>query len=236
MTSNIININNIKHVYDCIHDMTRNKKKYMQILEPLSTIIRLGIISFKGVGTKIAIHNNKLYIQTPNITQGVVRWTYGTNREEVHYLLKPIIRGLSFYNPSDNNDFKVIYEFAINGLKLLKKSYNNSSSTLCHALDLYITLIEDSIKGIPNTKLEKYYNINTDELSESLEISQNTKINIESLFKNVWKNEEISLISNMITLANTSQEKKNYINAIEAILETKDKLSNNIINKTNKLL
>lgn len=236
MASNIININNIKHVYDCIQDITKNNKKSMQILEPLSTIIRLGIISFKEIGTKIAINNNKLYIQTPNITQGVVRWTYGNNREEVHFLLKPIVRALSLYKPTEDDNLKNIYNTAINGLKFLKKSYNNSSSTLCHALDLYITLIEDTINGNQNMNLEKYSNIDNDGLAESLEISLNTKINLESLFKNVWKSEEITLISGMISLANSSQEKKNYISAIEAILETKDKLSDDIINKTNKLL
>lgn len=244
MAANIININTIQHVYKYIHDIAKHKNtKPSQILEPLSTIVRLGIISFKEVGTKIAINNNKLYIQTPAITQGVVRWTYGNNREEVHYLLKPITRALNLYNPEVNSEFRIIYECCVKGLRLLKKSYNNNSSTLCHALDLYITLIENILIGKSITNSKEYPNsveyTDTDDskVPGTLNISQNTKINLENVFKNIWKEEEITLIANMFVLAlETDPGKKSYIQAIESILETKDKLSNEIISNTNKLL
>ena len=41
----------------------------IQLLDPLSIIIKLGIISLKPVGTKIAIFNNQLHVQDPTFLQ-----------------------------------------------------------------------------------------------------------------------------------------------------------------------
>ena len=108
--------------------------------------------------------------------QGPLRWTYGNNREEIHYLLKPILRAIKLYDPCNNPLIKNIFEYAIKGLKLLKMSYNNSSSTLCHALDLYINLIEYSFNN-DSKLIEKYY-LNFS--NENLNLSQNSKLNLEN--------------------------------------------------------
>ena len=73
-----------------------------------------------------------------------MRWTYGNNREEIHYLLKPIVRAIIIYNPKENPDIQKIFRYAVQGLAVLKQSYNNFSSTLCHAIELYINLINYS--------------------------------------------------------------------------------------------
>lgn len=210
MASNLINISILKHIYSYISNAENNTNKArVQILEPLTTIVKLAIISFKPIGTKIAISNNKLYIQSPNIAQGVLRWTYGNNREEVHHLLKPIFRALQIYDPKKSATYRCIFTFSIMGLRLLKKSYNNSSSTLCHALDLYINIIDNCINNDGIT-LDNCTNMSS--IKNCLNLSHNTKINLEKLFENIWTLDEIKLISNMLNLANTktSQKKKLY--------------------------
>ena len=146
MSSGIFNISFIKNIYSIISSIHKTEQTDIQVLEPLTTIITLAIISFKSVGTKIAVHSNKILVQSPNLVQGVVRWSFGNNREEIHYLLKPILRVVQIYDPDENENIKSLFEYAILGLKVLKDSYNNSSSTLCHTLDLYISIIDNCIK------------------------------------------------------------------------------------------
>ena len=233
MTSNIIDLSIIKSIYKLSTKFTNNKASDSQILEPLSTIIKLSIISFKNIGTKIAIVSNKIYIQSPNFIQGVLRWSYGNNREEVHFLLKPIVRAILLYNPNKNELIKTLFTFAISGLKLLKKSYHNNSSTLCHALDLYINIIKNALDSTSNSNMCP----NIEYLKHNLNLSYNTKINLEKIFLGIWNDNEIRLIANMLNLAKSNRiEKKSYVKAIESILLTKEKLTENIIKNTTKIL
>jgi len=223
-----------KSAYAFLSKLKKDKQGgNIQILEPLTTIITLAIISFKNIGTKIAVSSNKIYIQPPNVIQGPIRWTYGNNREEIHFLLKPIFRAIKIYKPNDNDDICAIFKYAIKGLLLLKNSYDNSSSTLCHAIDLYINLIDTSLKS-PEINIDKYSGI--EYFKNNLNLSQNTKVNLDKLFINIWKENEIKLISNMLKLSEANNlESKSYISAIESILLTKKNIVNNIILNTNKI-
>lgn len=233
MNYNLINIKLWNQVYNYIIFIKKyksnNKNKHSIILEPFTTIVKLCIISFKKIGTKLAFINNKVYIQSPNISQGIQRWAYGNNREEIHHLLKPILKALFIYDPKNSN-YKIIYEFVIKGLKLLKKSYDESSSTLCHALDLYINIIKDSMLDNNNDALNKELKI---KLKNNLNISENTEISVYKCFNNIWCNDEINLIKNMLLLADKTNNKRSYIHAIESILNTKEKKINKIIKNTN---
>ena len=235
MSSGIFNISFIKNIYSIISSIHKTEQTDIQVLEPLTTIITLAIISFKSVGTKIAVHSNKILVQSPNLVQGVVRWSFGNNREEIHYLLKPILRVVQIYDPDENENIKSLFEYAILGLKVLKDSYNNSSSTLCHTLDLYISIIDNCIKkSNPNLQAINYI----ENIKDDLNLSQNSKVNLDNLFKGIWKEKEIKLICTMMNLANTDNisEQKSYIVAIESILSTKEQFINKIIENTTRLL
>jgi hypothetical protein len=154
-----------------IKDINNDKN---QILEPLSTVLKLALISHEPEGIKIAVFNNSIHIQKPNLLQGTIRSVYGNNREEIHYLLKPIIRCVEMYNIDDIN-VKYIYELAIDGLKKLKRSYGNQSSNVCYTIDLYITILKG--KKIDEDKI-----IDND----------------ANLFKDIWNDDDIKLISNLM--------------------------------------
>ena len=94
----MLDINLLKNTFKMLLKFSKKQVENSEILEPLTTLITLSIISFKEVGTKIAIYNNRIYIQEPGITQGILRWTYGNNREEIHHLLKPLFRCIHLYN------------------------------------------------------------------------------------------------------------------------------------------
>lgn len=236
MANNLINISLVKSLYNIISKYNSNSKDYIhQILEPLTTIIKLAIISFKPQGTKIAIDSNKIFIQEPGFFQGVSRWTYGNNREELHHILKPILRSIDIYNPHKSESLNKIYNFSVEGLKNLKKSYSNSNSTLCHALDLYITLLEEKLKKKIDLSVDSYENLSN--IKNNLNLSQNTKVNLDKLFIEIWNDKDINLICEMLILAkNNPNEEKSYLKAVESILDTKEKITNKIIVDTNKLL
>lgn len=237
MATSVFNLSFLKNIYSLLSSINKKEAIHnnIQILEPLTTIITLSIVSFKQIGTKLAVQSNKIYIQSPNITQGAIRWTYGHNREEIHFLLKPIIRVVQIYDPNENENIKILFEYAIKGLKLLKQSYNNNSSTLCHTLDLYISIIDNTIKK-KNSNIETLHYMDT--LCNDLNLSQNSRVNFDNLFKGIWKDDEIKLICTMLKLANTDniQERKSYIIAIESIVSTKEQFINKIIENTNKLV
>ena len=197
------------------------------ILDPLTTLIKLAIVSFKNDGVKIAISSNSISIQSPNYIQGPLRWAYGNKREELHYLLKPIQRSIELYDPETNKDLVTIYNLAVDGLRKLRKSYNEGSSTINHTLDLYITLLEKKLEGSPII-LESYEK--TKDVSSDLGLSTASKINFQRIFKDIWEIDEINLVSKMLEKAKENEvERKNYIGAIDNILQAKGKIMENKI-------
>ena len=131
-------------VFAYIYENIYNKTQKKEILDPLTTIIRLAILSFKNDGTKISISNNTFYLQEPTMLQAPIRWGYGDKREDLHNLYNPIEKCLEWYNIQKYPFLKNIYLSAIDGLNKLKKSYSNydnESSIISHSLSYYSNLI-----------------------------------------------------------------------------------------------
>lgn len=188
-----------------------------QILDPLSSIIRLALLNFKEKGSKISISNNRIYFQSPSLLQGPTRWAYGDNRNDLHNLCTPIEKAVVWYDPCHNNDIKQIFEYAVKGLQNLKMAYirdkNGDSNLVCHSIVHYI--------GIINVRLQ----------NGSIPITEND--NMDKL-KYLWNKNEITVINNLFSIATEKLEKhEDYqyaINAIDAILDGKDKIISNISN------
>jgi hypothetical protein len=70
---------------------------------------------------------------------------YGNTREEIHYLLQPILQCVKLYPPQHNQELSYLYRLAIRGLRHLKKSYYNDSSTVCYTIDLYISILDRTL-------------------------------------------------------------------------------------------
>jgi hypothetical protein len=119
----------------------------VQLMEPLSTMIRLAILQFKPEGTKISIHSNKITFQPPTILQGPIRWSNGDKRNDLHNLYLPISIACEIYQPQDNREISNIFEHTIQGLINLQKSYtrNSESNLVGHCLNHYIDIIQENI-------------------------------------------------------------------------------------------
>ena len=122
----------------------KDTDKRNSILDPFTCIIRLAILSFKPVGTKISIHNNKISYHDPNMLQGALRWTYGDNREDLHNIYNPIRKVIEWYNLS-LPEIKGICDYSINGINILKSSYNQHT-IISHTLEHYINILEEALK------------------------------------------------------------------------------------------
>jgi len=205
----------------------------LQFLEPMSIIINLAILSFQEENTKIAITNNNMFIQRPSFYQGVVRYLYGNNREDICFLLKPIMRALEMYDPSDDEKLEYIFNKACIGLSKLKNSYNNTSSTVCHSLDLYISIISAHLNGTPIT-VESYQESRQ---ADDLNLSVATQVNIQKIFLNIWSESDIELLYSMFKTADqTSEISMTYIKSITNLVKSKKPEINKRIKKTKNFL
>lgn len=217
-----------------INNMLKDKKKkQLQLLEPLSTIIRLAILYFDLEGTKIAIYNNRIFTQKPNFMQGTIRWTYGNKRNELHYLYKPIIIAINKYNAKENENIKIIFEYAIKGLEKLRNTYKQKSGTIiCHSIDLYKEAI---LKSIGSDKLKKDNKHNKQNSQINLTDSicyDNITTKLYDDFYQLWDKEQITIVADLLKLANKqtdTETKISFIEAIDSIIKNKEKKSLELI-------
>lgn len=217
-------MNNTKQLLNGIWTKINNlidKKNNLQLLEPLSTIIRLCILNFDLEGTKIAIYNNRIFNQSPNFMQGTVRWTYGNKRNELHHLYRPIVMATNKYD-IDNNNIRIIFKYAIKGLDKLKKTYKKIDGTIiCHSIDLY----KETITRILNKKkLEISNQLKNDDITNQL----------YQEFYNLWDNEQIEIIAKLLIKSdklNDSDDVLSYIKAIDSIIKRKELKSLELIHK-----
>lgn len=229
-----IGISVLKGAYKWVQEkVSRDNSTSNQVLEPFSTLLKLAIISYKPDGVKIAISNNKLYIQETGISQPIIRYAYGNNREELHYLLKPLMRCIDLYPLESNDELQQIYSQAIDGLKKLKISYNNKLSTVCFTIDLYIQILQQTLD-------KKKVNVHSYDNSQSLSglsLSTNTRLNLEKLFEGIWTENDISLVSSMFTSVSSSSDcRESYLKGIENIIKAKESIIENKINKAIQLV
>lgn len=204
----------IKNIYASIQTYRNTfPREDRQILDPLTTMIKLAILGYKPYGTKLAIDKNRIYFQEPTILQGFWRWAYGNKRYELHHLLNPIMKAVKRYDKTKPN-IKLIFDQSIYGLQTLKSSYNDSSSVVTHSLDLYISIIN-----------------NTSHLhaSELNDIETETQY---SIFRELWTEDEIQLVSSMIEQIKTSSSGPNattYLEAVNTILSMKEERANELL-------
>ena len=128
------------------------------ILDPLSVIIKLAIISHKPVGTKISICNNLVGIQENGIFQPIVRFMLQNTKEDLHFLYNPIELAckhfLSDTFTAKMPNIKHLFECALYGLSKLDQTYK-SSPTIVLCLHYYSNLILNHLNKPHNSKLFK---------------------------------------------------------------------------------
>lgn len=94
------------------------------ILDPLSLIIKLYIYSFKPIGTKISILNNKIEIQEIGVFQSTVRTFKGDTKNDLINMLFPLTFACELYLGKEfDSKYKCIFERVIKSLDNLNEVY-----------------------------------------------------------------------------------------------------------------
>lgn len=190
-----------------------------QLLDPMSTLIKLSLIGFCEKGTKISIYENSIELQKPSLFQGAIRWSQGDKRTDLHNLYAPIEKALEWYNPKEDKALKYIYELAKEGLRSLKEAYTElgNSNLVSHTISYYITIIDNKLKGTESP-------INPEAILAESVYREDSGIN---RLQTIWTPNEVKIVYHSLLQVTEAKSKnkslENYINSIISILEGKDK-------------
>ncbi len=209
-----------------LKSMFMAKKEKNTIIDPFSCLIKLALLKFMDKGTKISVHDNRIYFNSPNYIQGVVRFIYGDGREDLHNIYQPIQKCVEWFWNDKNDDMVYIFNNAVNGLKILKSSYS-TYATIQHTLDYYIiVLMQKNIDfiskiGVALLDINKLTDIETESSKKSIKEDDTTTISsndnfhkdIHKFLFELWTEREIKIVINLFKELETKQTspEKTYI-------------------------
>ena len=199
-----------------------NKKVDLQlyILDPLSVIIKLAILSNKPIGTKLCIDNNIIYLQEPGPFQSLCRYIFNSNKTDIQYLYNPIELACKHFLSSkcveQNPKIKELFKCSQNGLLKLIDTYKNCSvMRLC--LNYYLSLITNYLEDKNNTSLFRRDNMSIFYTTELL-----NKLN------QLWTPDKIKIILNLTTYLTSNENADTDVKSLETIMDGIDKLAQQI--------
>ena len=185
------------------------------LLDPLSVIIKLAILSNKPVGTKILIKNNVLYFQEPGMFQSFCRMIYQTNKTDLQYMYNPIQLACQTFLTKDfvkqTPRIKNLFICAQNGIKKLIETYR-TNSIICLTLNYFHVIITNHVEQVYNETI-----FHKDGLT-----SMYTKELVDEL-NTLWTQEKIKVILDLITFLTNDKSASNNVKSLENIMENNDK-------------
>ena len=205
-------------LFSSLFGATPSNSKYF-IIDPFTCMVRLAILSFKPTGTKISIIDNMIKFNDPTILQGTIRWSQGDRRDDLHNLHGPIIKAIDWYD-LNNDKIQHIFGLSSKGLENLMTSYTHNS-TVRHSLVYYKSIIDNNLKE------EKPNDVKTDKFNK-----------IYTELKDLWNKNEINIINDILSEMEqkNEEEKHSLINAIDSIINIKEKRVQAIIKNNTTIL
>jgi hypothetical protein len=192
------------------------------ILDPLSVIIKLAILSNKPVGTKIYIQNNVIHFQEPGMFQAVCRYVLNTNKTDLQYMYNPIQLAcdsfLSKEYIKNTPRIKNLFVCAQAGIEKLKETYKNCSM-ICLCLNYYHTIIHNFVEQIYNETIFRKDGMTTLYTKEIYE-----KLNAQ------WTQEKTKVILDLISFLTNDKMATNNVRSLENIMDNIDIETQQIIN------
>ena len=190
---------------------------HLFILDPLSVIIKLAILSNKPIGTKIRIDKNVIYLQEPGPFQAFCRILFSSNKTDLQYLYNPIEIACKKYLTKENAKMKELFKCAQNGLLKLIDTYKQCSiMRLC--LNYYFTLISNYLESKYNETLFRKDHMTpfyTEEFA-----TKTTKI---------WSEDKITIVLNLTTYLTSNENAETDVKSLETIMNGIDKNVQNIL-------
>lgn len=196
-----------------------NKTTNLQlfVLDPLSVIIKLAILSNKPIGTKICIDNNIIFLQEPGPFQAFCRIIFKSNKTDLQYLYNPIELACKMYLKKQNTKMKDLFTCAQNGIIKLIETYKNCSiMRLC--LNYYFTLISNYLEEKFNETLFRKDNMTpfyTPEIIKNME--------------KIWTQDKITIVLNLTTYLTSNENAGTDVKSLETIINGIDKQVQHIL-------
>ena len=188
--------------------------QHLFILDPLSVIIKLAILSNKPIGTKLCISRNIIYFQEPGIFQGLCRYVFKTNKTDLQYLYNPIELACQYYlsntNIQQNPKLKDLFRCAQNGILKLIETYKQCSiMRLC--LNYYFTLISNHLD---DARIENLFR------KDIMTPLYTTEL-VDNLNK-LWTQDRILIILNLTTYLINNENANTDVKSMENIMDNID--------------
>jgi hypothetical protein len=191
------------------------------ILDPLSVIVKLAILSNKPVGTKLLIQNNVIYFQEPGPFQSISRMFYKTNKTYLQYIFNPLnIACLHFLSKSfveKTPRMKQLFICAQNGLKKLIETYK-ACSILTLTLNYYYAILNNHVQQIYNENMfikDSFTCYYTSDICEKL--------------NKQWTDEKIKVVLDIITFLTKCDDSSSNAKSLETIMNGIDEHTRLII-------
>ena len=195
-----------------------NTNLHLFVLEPLSVIIKLAIISNKPIGTKLRIGYNVIYFQEPGMFQAVCRYLLKNNKTDIQYLYNPIEIACNNYLTKQviqqNPKIRELFKCAQNGILKLIETYK-SCSVMRICLNYYLSLISNYLEDKHNETLFRKDNMTPFYTTEIL----------DKLSK-IWTPEKIKIILNLTTFLSSDDSAETNVRSLETIMDGIDKQVN----------
>lgn len=215
-----------------------------QILDPLSCLCKLSMLSYHNIGTKISINQNVVHIQEKDTTQWIKRTYLGDNKDDVSTLYNPILKAIEwyvFYETDESEDegqndkftddeieaIRNIIEHAISGLDKLQETYEDGNVVL--ALQFLKNNLKMSLR-------EGYTMVEFLEFNE-IERTDDHLLNYEKI-REIWKPENIMNVSNQLKLCDKSDDEALFLllKSLGSTLKSKDLKFKSLVQSMNSSL
>ena len=194
-------MNNAFLSYSLYNYYYRSKIKNNLILDPLSCLLKIGLLQYEESGTKVSIQDNSITYVSPSLGQGFFRSWKGDCREDLHNLCKPLMQCLAWFNRTDPL-YRSFYEECSVGLHKLKEAYDKDS-TIHHTITHYINIVEG--------------------ISGSEQLSEDPENPLVQTLRNSWTEDEIRLACDTLQLIKGSDTSPPvYIKSLTDIIGAKD--------------
>jgi hypothetical protein len=191
------------------------------ILDPLSVIVKLAIISHKKVGTKINISNNMIQIQEVGIFQSLVRFVQSNKKLDLQYLYNPIEFACEYFLTEEVLEeipnMSSLFTAAIKGIEKLTETYKD------HAL---IVLCLHYYTNLISNYLGDYYN---DELFKVDSMTPLYKKELLEKFTARWTNDRILLILEFNEFLKNNEVTNENVNCLEIFMKNVDEETRQIV-------
>ena len=222
-----------------------NTNLHLYILEPLSVIIKLAIISNKPIGTKLRMYNNIIYFQEPGPFQALCRYFLKSNKTDIQYLYNPIEIACKNYLLKTDTEIDIETELKINTELKTKintklKTKTDTDTKLNHKFTNLFKCAQQGLLKLMETYkncsvmricLNYYLSLisnyleekNNETLFRKDDMSKFYTTDIIDKLSQIWTSDKISIVLNLTSFLSNDTFAEMNVKSLETIIDGIDK-------------